>query len=102
MREAKLIAMLALALTVYAAAGVGTASGALAPWAVQVWNCDPHAATPVGRGGIVREPDLAETHADLPASAKGKAGQKVYGDRARVLPRRFRRIDRESHGRADR
>jgi hypothetical protein len=28
-----------------------------------------------GRGGTVREPDLGEVHADLPASAKGKAGK---------------------------
>ena len=29
----------------------------------------------LGRGGVVREPDLAQTHADMPASAKGKAGR---------------------------
>jgi hypothetical protein len=29
---------------------------------------------PVGRGGVVREPDLGEVHADLPAAAKGEAG----------------------------
>ena len=28
-----------------------------------------------GRGGVVREPDLSQTHADMPASAKGKAGR---------------------------
>jgi hypothetical protein len=28
-----------------------------------------------GRGGQIREPDLGEVHADLPASAKGKAGK---------------------------
>jgi hypothetical protein len=27
------------------------------------------------RGGEIREPDLSETHADLPAAAKGKAGK---------------------------
>jgi hypothetical protein len=74
MRGAKLIAMLALALAVYAAAMVGTASGALAREAAQVWNCDPQAPAAVGRGGIVREPDLGDVHKDLPASAKGKAG----------------------------
>jgi hypothetical protein len=29
-----------------------------------------------GRGGQIREPDLGEVHSDLPASAKGKAGQR--------------------------
>ena len=28
-----------------------------------------------GRGGEVREPDLLQTHEDMPASAKGKAGR---------------------------
>jgi hypothetical protein len=28
------------------------------------------------RGGEIREPDLGQTHADLPASAKGKAGKR--------------------------
>ena len=37
--------------------------------------CGPHdqEVAPQGRGGKVREKDLAQTHADLPASAKGKA-----------------------------
>jgi hypothetical protein len=75
MRGAKPIAMLALALALYAAATVGTASGALAREAAQVWNCEPGEAAPAGRGGPVREPDLGEVHADLPAVAKGKAGR---------------------------
>jgi Pregnancy-associated plasma protein-A len=75
MRGVKLIAMVTLALALYATAMVGTASGVLAREAAQVWNCDPQTAAPVGRGGIVREPDLGEVHADLPASAKGKAGR---------------------------
>jgi len=39
--------------------------------------CDPHVAPGVvqGRGGDVREPDTGDVHADLPASAKGKAGK---------------------------
>ena len=74
MRGVKLTAILALALAVYATAMVGTASGVLAPEATRYWSCGPQAAAPVGRGGIIREPDLAEAHADLPASAKGKAG----------------------------
>jgi len=76
MRGVKLFAALALAVAVYAAASVGTASGALAREAAQVWNCDPEvAAAAVGRGGVVREPDLGDVHADLPAAAKGKAGK---------------------------
>jgi hypothetical protein len=74
MTRIKLVAMLVLASAVYAATTVGTASGALAQQAAQVWNCDPQAAALVGRGGTAREPLLAEAHADLPASAKGKAG----------------------------
>jgi hypothetical protein len=45
-------------------------------------SCDPTAAATaqgsgaaiLGRGGDVREPDLGEVHADLPSSAKGRAG----------------------------
>ena len=29
----------------------------------------------LGHGGVVREPDLGQTHADMPASAKGRAGK---------------------------
>ena len=75
MRGAKPIAIFAFALALYAAATVGTASGALAQEAAQVWNCEPRAAAPVGRGGPVREPDLGDVHADQPAAAKGKAGR---------------------------
>jgi len=75
MRGVKLILALALTLAVYAATMVGTASGGLAREAAQVWNCDPAGAAPLGRG-IVREPELAEAHADLPAAARGKAGKK--------------------------
>ncbi|MGH3035629.1 MAG: zinc metalloprotease [Gaiellaceae bacterium] len=76
MRGAKPIGMVALALALYAAATVGTASGAVAREAALVWNCDPRVGAVAGRGGPVREPDLADVHADLPASAKGKAGKK--------------------------
>ena len=38
--------------------------------------CDPVGTTAfVGRGGDVREPDLGTVAADLPASAKGRAGK---------------------------
>jgi hypothetical protein len=55
------------------AAGVGSPSS----------SCDPKAAAgaalgsgaaSLGRGDPVREPDLGEVHADLPSSAKGRAG----------------------------
>ena len=38
------------------------------------------------RGGTLREPDLAQTHDDLPASAKGKAGKNFTAS----VPRRLR------------
>jgi hypothetical protein len=76
MKRLKLISMLALAVALYAAATVGTASGARAYDARSAlpWNCNPLAPSMVGRGGLVREPDLGDVHADLPASAKGRAG----------------------------
>ena len=76
MKRAKLVLLPVLGLALYAAATVGPASGATARGALSanVWYCNPHAPEIVGRGGIVREPDLGEVHADLPASAKGKAG----------------------------
>jgi hypothetical protein len=74
MRGLKFTALLALALAVYATAMVGAASGKLPREAFQVSNCSQEAAAALGRAGSVREPDLAEVHADLPASAKGKAG----------------------------
>lgn len=76
MRGAKAIVVLVLVFALYAAATVGSASGALAEQATHTWNCDPAAAVPIGRGGDAREPVLNEVHADLPASAKGKAGPK--------------------------
>ena len=75
MRGVKLVVTLALALAAYAATMVGTASGGLARESASIWSCDPKAAVAVGRGGVVREPDLGDVHADLPASAKGKAGR---------------------------
>jgi Pregnancy-associated plasma protein-A len=75
MRKVKLISVLALALALYTAATVGTASGALAETVgAGAWNCKPLASSVLARGGVVREPDLAQVHQDLPASAKGKAG----------------------------
>ncbi len=76
MRGVKLVSVIALAGAMHAAALVGTASGALAQESASTWTCDPEAAAAtLGRGGVVREPDLGEVHADLPASAKGRAGR---------------------------
>jgi Pregnancy-associated plasma protein-A len=75
MRVVKLISTLALAAALYAGATVGTAGAGLAREAAAVWNCEPYAAAPAARGGVVREPELSEVHADLPAAAKGKAGK---------------------------
>ncbi len=75
MRKVKLISVLALALAFYTAATVGTASGALAETvSAGAWNCQTVASSVLARGGVVREPDLAQVRQDLPARAKGKAG----------------------------
>src|SRR4051794_35048577 len=89
MRMGKLAGAVALvsAMGVVAAAPAG--AGVHAPAAAQAAFCDPIAPADarvfggsltggnaiVGRGGVVREPDLSQTHADMPASAKGKAGR---------------------------
>jgi hypothetical protein len=75
MRKVKLISVLALALAFYTAATVGTANGALAE-AVSAGasNCNVRASSVLARGGVVREPDLAQVHHDLPATAKREAG----------------------------
>ena len=53
-------------------AGAGTFTSPLGGFSI----CDPVDASPfVGRGGEVREPDLGDVHADLAASAKGRAGK---------------------------
>jgi Pregnancy-associated plasma protein-A len=77
MKKIKVLSAFALALAMYAAATVGTASGARAydTRSAQPWDCNPLAVSMQGRGGIIREPDLGQVHADLPASAKGKAGR---------------------------
>jgi hypothetical protein len=78
---------LALVMGIVAAAPAGAETQAAA--ASQAAFCDPMStadtrvfggsvtggAAIAGRGGVVREPDLAQTHADMPASAKGKAGK---------------------------
>ena len=89
MRMEKLAGALALvsAMGVVAAAPAG--AGVHATAASQAAFCDPISPADarvfggsvtggnaiLGRGGVVREPDLAQTHSDMPASAKGKAGR---------------------------
>jgi hypothetical protein len=77
MKQAKLILALVLGLALYAAATVGSASGAPAAGATtaQSLGCNPTAPTRVflGRGSTLREPDLGQTADDLPASAQGQA-----------------------------
>ena len=76
MKRVKLFSVLVLALAAYAAATVGTAGAARAYDArsAQVWDCNSLAPSMQGRGGVTREPDLAQVHSDLPARAQGKAG----------------------------
>jgi hypothetical protein len=69
---------LALGLALYAAATVGSASGALAVGATSAQDlaCDPAGPARVflGRGSTLREPDLGQVADNLPASAQGQAG----------------------------
>jgi hypothetical protein len=77
MKQAKLILALVLGLALYAAATVGSASGAPAAGATtaQSLGCNPTAPARVflGRGSTLREPDLGQTADDLPASGKGQS-----------------------------
>jgi hypothetical protein len=82
MRKARSMVVAGLSLALYAAVA---GAPALADEHSGASFCDPLAnpATAFsatagaiqGRGGDIREPDLGEVHADLPASAKGKAGK---------------------------
>jgi pregnancy-associated plasma protein-A len=64
------IVALTIALAAAPSAGAETFTSPLGSFSI----CDP-APTFAGRGGEVREPDLGDAHADLPASAKGRAGK---------------------------
>jgi hypothetical protein len=84
MKKARMLLLVVLAVAMYCAATVGSASGARLPGAYQfganAWDCDPqnptHASLHVsGRGSMRHEPDLGQIATDLPASAKGKAGR---------------------------
>jgi Pregnancy-associated plasma protein-A len=79
MNRAKAALALGALLTLIAAMSAVTASAAASAAPGGSFSlCDPLGdAAPgsgiTGRGGPVREPDLGEPHADLPASAKGRA-----------------------------
>ena len=60
-------------MTMCAALGVAPAAGATALLCVPGASDSGAASAFAGRGGEAREPDLGQTSADLPASAKGKA-----------------------------
>jgi hypothetical protein len=47
----------------------------MAPAGAALYSGTPAAGAAVGRGGVVREPELSETHTDMPAAAKGRAGK---------------------------
>ena len=73
-----LAGMCGLALVIQATAGASAATAA------EFTFCDPLApagaaiagtGAGLARGGTLREPDLGETHADLPLAARGKAGK---------------------------
>jgi Pregnancy-associated plasma protein-A len=54
--------------------GVGNAASLCGPGSGVSERSGTVTAGLVGRGGDAREPDLGQTHEDLPASAKGRAG----------------------------
>jgi hypothetical protein len=88
MRMGKLAGALALASAMGAVAAAPAGAGVHATASPAAF-CDPVAPADarvfggsvtggdalVGRGGVVREPNIAEAHEDMPASAKGKAGK---------------------------
>jgi hypothetical protein len=77
MKKAKLVLAVGLALALYAAATVGSASGAPAAGRTMAesFGCNPTVAAPVflGRGSTLREPDLGQDPDNMPASAHGQA-----------------------------
>jgi Pregnancy-associated plasma protein-A len=89
MRMGKLAGALALVCAAGVVAAAPAGAGVHATAASQAAFCDPMATADArvfggsvtggnalaGRGGVVREPDLSQTHADMPAGAKGKAGR---------------------------
>jgi len=81
MKAAKLVVAFAMLYAVTAAAPAGAAEFAycdpLAPAGAALYpDADGASRAALGRGGVVREPKLAEVHSDLPASAKGRAAER--------------------------
>lgn len=89
MRMGKLAGAVALVSVMGVVAAAPAGAGVHATAASQAAFCDPMSTADsrvfggsltggnaiAGRGGEIREPDLGQTHEDLPASAKGKAGR---------------------------
>jgi hypothetical protein len=89
MKKGTLTGAVALVSTIAAVAAAPAGAGTHAATASQAVFCDPLSTADTrvfggslsggnalaGRGGVVREPDLSQAHADMPASAKGKAGR---------------------------
>ena len=89
MTKGKLAGALALVSTMGVVAAAPAGAGVHAAAASQAAFCDPMSTADsrvfggsvtggnaiAGRGGEIREPDLGQTHEDMPASAKGKAGR---------------------------
>jgi hypothetical protein len=89
MRMGKLAGAVALVSTMGVVAAAPAGAGEHAAAASQAAFCDPMSTADsrvfggsvtggnaiAGRGGEIREPDLGQTHEDMPASAKGKAGR---------------------------
>jgi hypothetical protein len=77
MNRAKFVLALVLGLALYAAATVGSASGAPAAGATAAQSLGCNRAAParvfLGRGSTLREPDLGQVANNLPASAQGQA-----------------------------
>ena len=96
MKAAKLVVAFAMLYAVTAAAPAGAAEFAycdpLAPAGAALYpDADGASRAALGRGGVVREPKLAEVHSDLPASAKGRAAERFKTTSPGLLPRRDRR-----------
>ena len=88
MRKLKLAGALALVSVVGILVAAPAGAGVHATAASQPAFCDPMSTADTGlfggstdgnglagRGGVVREPESGQTHADLPARDKGKAGR---------------------------
>ena len=85
MKKGKLAGAIALFSAMGVAAAAPAGAGVHATPASQAAFCDPLSAADarvfgngtaaLGRGGIVREPELNQVHQDMPAAAKGKAGR---------------------------